>query len=79
MLHSKMGHSSIVNPREEFRFYSKARMSCLTLCVTVHLYVKGENNIEVHLYRRLCVCVACGEAVPIGLAETKADVGGEAQ
>jgi len=51
---------------------------CLTLCVTVRLNEKGQNIIEVQLYNA-CVCVVCGEAEPMGLRETKAVVGGEAQ
>lgn len=31
-------------------------MSCLSLCVTLHLNVKWKNNIEVHLYGCLYAC-----------------------
>lgn len=50
----------------------------VSLCVILHLYVKGECNIEVHLYK-WDVCVACSDTVPMGLPATKGYVGSEAQ
>lgn len=65
----------ILYPQRIIRFHSKA--ADLAGCPTGRTTIENDNIKGTST--GACVCITCGEAAPVGLAETKGDVGGEAQ